>query len=270
MEVASLGYRTDLALLRLGGSVIEDHGDHLVVRTPHNPTYWWGNFLLLAAPPAQAETSQWLDTFTRTFPDAEHRALGFDGVTGSVRDLAGFRAAGLTVEGQTVMTAAQVHAPPRPNVSADYRPLASDDDWAQHVDLRLVCYGENLGAGRDRDFATARAETMRALIEAGHGAWFGAFLDGRLVSSLGLFRTEAGLARFQSVETHPDLRGRGLAGTLVHAASRYGLTELGAHTLVMVADPEYSAIRLYRSLGFADTETQLQAERAPAAAAAQT
>jgi hypothetical protein len=29
----------------------------------------------------------------------------------------------------------------------------------------------------------------------------------------------------------------------------------------MVADPEYSAIRLYRSLGFVDAETQVQLER---------
>jgi hypothetical protein len=35
---------------------------------------------------------------------------------------------------------------------------------------------------------------------------------------------------------------------------------LGAQTLVMVADPGYHAIDLYRSLGFAVTETQLQAE----------
>ena len=31
----------------------------------------------------------------------------------------------------------------------------------------------------------------------------------------------------------------------------------------MVADPEYLAIRIYRSVGFAATETQLQAELPP-------
>jgi hypothetical protein len=31
----------------------------------------------------------------------------------------------------------------------------------------------------------------------------------------------------------------------------------------MVADPEYLAIRVYRSVGFAASETQLQAERPP-------
>ena len=31
--------------------------------------------------------------------------------------------------------------------------------------------------------------------------------------------------------------------------------------LVMVADPDYSAIRIYRSLGFADSETQIGLDR---------
>ena len=47
--VRSLAYRTDLALLTLGGSTIEHRDDHLVVRTPDNPLHWWGNFLLLPA-----------------------------------------------------------------------------------------------------------------------------------------------------------------------------------------------------------------------------
>ena len=82
-----------------------------------------------------------------------------------------------------------------------------------------------------------------------------------MVSGLGLFRAGHGLARFQSVETHPDARGRGLAGTLVHHASRHGLETLGAETLVMVADPGYLAIRIYRSVGFKVTEYQAQVQQ---------
>ena len=51
MDVTSLGFRTDLALLTASGSVVEDRGTHLVVRTPDNPTYYWGNFILLSEPP---------------------------------------------------------------------------------------------------------------------------------------------------------------------------------------------------------------------------
>ena len=107
-------------------------------------------------------------------------------------------------------------------------------------------------------FATAKAVTERAVVEEGHGAWWGAFVDGRLTTTMGLVRAGDGLARFQSVETHPDFRGRGLAGTLVHRVSGYGFDELGARTLVMVADPDYLAVRIYRSVGFADTEVQTQ------------
>ena len=54
-----------------------------------------------------------------------------------------------------------------------------------------------------------------------------------------------------------------LAGTLVHEISRFGFADLEAETLVMVADPEYLAIRVYRSVGFADTEIQIGVERKP-------
>ena len=114
------------------------------------------------------------------------------------------------------------------------------------------------------EFATRRGEAHRRNIENGHGQWFGAFLDGRLVASLGIFTSADGLARYQEVKTHPEARGQGLAGTLVHAAGRHALDEMGAETLVIVADPDYLAIRIYRSVGFDDTETQLGASRARA------
>jgi ribosomal protein S18 acetylase RimI-like enzyme len=268
VDPTSLGYRTDLALLQLGGTEVADRGDHLVVRSPHNPTFWWGNFLLLAQVPTAEDTDKWLDRFAAEFPGAVHLALGFDGVDGRVGDLAAFTDRGLHCEASTVMTATAVHLPPRPNADASYRRLTSDDDWAQSVELRFACNDEDDGDDH-LEFTTLRAATNRALTEAGHGSWFGAFVDGRLLSQMGLVAASPGLARFQSVETHPEARGRGLAGTLVHHVSQYGFGDLGATTLVMVADPDYSAIRLYRSVGFADGESQLQAERAPVLARAE-
>lgn len=262
MQVASLGYRTDLALLVLGGTVVEDRGTHLVMRSPHNPQHWWGNFLLLPGVPPPSETDSWLDRFSAEFPDAQHVALGFDGVDGHAAELAGFAERGLRVEASSVMTATAVHPPPRPQHDAAYCALVSDDDWAQSVQLRIACNDEQEPAAF-ADFAAVKVAGYRTLAEAGHGSWFGAFVDGQLVSQMGLYAASPGLARFQSVETHPDHRGRGLAGTLVHHVSRYGFEHLGARTLVMVADPDYSAIRVYRAVGFADTERQLQAERPP-------
>jgi ribosomal protein S18 acetylase RimI-like enzyme len=261
MDIASLAFRTDLAMLEHSGSLVEDRGTHLVVRTPDNPTFWWGNFLLLGTAPRDADEARgWLTAFETEFPEARHRTFGVDGQDGRGDDLEPFGEHGLDLDVSTVMTATAVHAPPRPNTDATYRPLVSDDDWAQQVELDMA--GEEPGT-HSLEFVTARADAERRLVDAGYGAWWGAFEGDRLLASMGLFTASPGLARFQNVKTHPEARGRGLAGTLVHRGSRYGFEELGARRLVMVADPDYLAIRVYRSVGFADTERQLQAERKP-------
>jgi ribosomal protein S18 acetylase RimI-like enzyme len=263
VDVTSLAYQTDLAVLQLGGTQVEDRGDYLVVRSAHNPTHWWGNFLLLAHPPV-AEAWQWLDRFAAEFPTAEHVALGVDGTRGTATDLRWFADHGFTVDVSTVMTATAVHEPAHPNVHATCRTLSSPEDWAQSVELRMRCREPAHEPVAYRGYVTAQAQTNRRLADAGHGAWFGAFLDDRLVAQLGLVSTKTGVARFQSVETDPEYWRRGLAGSLVCHASRYGLDELGASVLVMVADPDYFAIDLYRAVGFSATETQLQSVLPPA------
>ena len=275
MDVRSLGFRTDLALLGLGGSTIDDRGDHLIVRSPHNPSYWWGNFLLLSVVPDPQSAQAWVDRFAAAFPRAGHVTLGFDFTDGTSAELAWFADHGFDVEVSAVMTAHGVHQPRRTNTQAVCRALESDDDWRQSVELRTRCFGAEAASP---DFVQAKTEGDRDLVRQGDGVWFGAFLDGRLVAELGLVRAgdddldrlgpdaeRAGheLARFQSVETHPEFRRQGLAGTLAHRAARFGLEELGARTLVMVADPDYFAIDLYRSPGFQTHERQLKVQRAP-------
>ena len=78
MQVTSLGFATDLALRVLEGAEITDRGDYLVVRIPDNPTFYWGNFLLLAGWPEPGTGNSWLARFAAEFPHAGHIALGVD------------------------------------------------------------------------------------------------------------------------------------------------------------------------------------------------
>ncbi len=251
MHVRSLAFRTDLRLLELAGSEIDDRGTHLVIRTPANPTYFWGNFLLLAQPPHPGGAREVIAAFETEFPKAQHRAIGVDGT--ERHDVDEFVAAGMTADIGVAMTAGSVVEPARPADSATYRPLESDDDWEQRVALTIAT---NPGDHPERleKFARGKVEQEKTLTEQGYGARWGAFEQDTLVSTAGLFRTDDTTARFQSVETHPDARRRGYAGTLVHRLATHGLTDLGASTLVMVADPEDGAIRIYRALGFEVTE----------------
>jgi GNAT superfamily N-acetyltransferase len=110
-----------------------------------------------------------------------------------------------------------------------------------------------------------RVAARRLLTDTGRGAWFGAFADSRLVAQLGIVATGAGLARYRDVETHPDYRRQGLAGTLVYHAGQFARSALAASTLVICADPDGPAIGVYRSVGFAGSETSVGYARPPTA-----
>ena len=138
--------------------------------------------------------------------------------------------------------------------------LESDADWEAALDLAEAVhpYGDPAGW---QGFNGLRLLAMREMQAQGFGAWFGAFLAGRMASGLGVFGDGGGVVRFQNVDTHPEHRNKGLAGTLVHRASRHAQREMAAHTQVIVAEQTGTAIRIYRSVGFRDAETQVQLQR---------
>jgi GNAT superfamily N-acetyltransferase len=111
-----------------------------------------------------------------------------------------------------------------------------------------------------RRFKERQMESYRSMTVAGMGEWFGAFSGEDLVADLGLFH-DGDLARYQSVETHPAYRRQGIAGNLVYRAGMYVFDRFAVGTLVIVADKDSAASRLYRSVGFEPQEQQLGLER---------
>jgi ribosomal protein S18 acetylase RimI-like enzyme len=258
MNVSSLGFRTDLALLTDSGSIVEDRGTHLVVRSPENPSYFWGNFILLARPPVPGGEREVVGAFHTEFPQADHVSIGIDAAHLSDESRAAFEAAGMTVDVATVLTAQRLDAPRE--VAADVRALEGEDEWEARARLSQQLYPSTTEQAF-MTYARQKNAQERRLVDAGRGRRFGAFVDGALVSTAGIFLTQEGVARFQSVETHPDHRRKGLAAAVVHAAGQHALDRLGVHTLVIVADTDGDAIGIYRRLGFADAERQLMMEK---------
>jgi hypothetical protein len=166
MAIASLGYRTDLMLLGLQGSVIEQRVGYQVIRTPANPTFHWGNFVLLDRPPAPGTVSSWTTTFAREFPGAEHLAIGVDGTSGDAGDAAELAATGLEADRSTVLTAAVTTPPPRPNEVAEFRTLDSDADWEAALDLQQAVHPYGDPAGWD---GVQRAQAAGDAPDAGAG-----------------------------------------------------------------------------------------------------
>ncbi len=264
MRVRSLGFRTDLMVRRLADSEITDRGDHIVVRSPAAPNFYWGNFLLLSESCDLKDPEVWLDRFSDNLPAARHVAIGWNGTsTRALPGLEGLTTLGMELDLGTVMTAPQLLPPEGAAPRIAVRRLSSESEWrALHRLEEELWAEENRDAPGYLEFLTSRVAETRRLSEGGRGACFGVFEGDRLVSTAGVVCANR-VARFQNVETRPDRRRRGLAGAVVAAAGAFSRERLGAGLLVIVADPAGPAISLYRRLGFQETEPQISLLRVP-------
>ncbi|GGD07851.1 GNAT family N-acetyltransferase [Nocardioides daphniae] len=253
MQISSLGFRTDIAILAAAGSTVTDCGTHLLVTTPDNPTYHWGNFMLLRRMPLPGGAREVMGAFDTWFATARHRAIGIDSPVEI--DVTEFEAAGMTKDVSHVMTAERLVAPERPFTGGGIRPL-TPDEWHMWVDLDLAVFAPD-DRNNQRPFVEGKARQEQRLVAAGLGERWGVFVDGRLAASAGLYDTGDGVFRFQSVATHPRRQGQGIASTLLHRMAERAVAR-GARQLVMVADPTGPAISLYRRLGLETTEVAIE------------
>lgn len=259
----SLGILTELGVL-LPASTAEDRGDHLVVRTPGQPGYYWGNFLAFRESPGPGDEVRWPALFAAAFgddPAIRHMAFGWDDPAGCAGMADAFP--GFALEIGVVLTAEAPSPPPRPTPALEVRPLSSDADWEAATLNQIGTRGPGFELEAYARFKRARMATYREMAAAGRGAWYGAFLDGRLVGDCGIYRVR-GLGRYQSVGTHPDFRRRGVCATLVHGAAAHAREAFGIARFVIVAEPGEDGDRVYRSLGFTPTERFAGTLRMPA------
>lgn len=258
------GWLTDLAVLRLSGAQIHDRDDHLVIRSPDNPGYHWGNFLLVTDPQARDDARRWVALFQDTFPDVTHMGIGLP----AEPDPVPWAEFDLVVDSDEVMSTTTI--PDQRRVPKGYliQQLVTPEQWGAAAAADIA---ENARTGQEpddasyREFTRARRRTRAALSDHGVAAFFGAFVGDECVSELGIVLCGQDahgreLARYQSVQTAFDHRQRGLAGHLVGVAATWAAAH-GAQCWVIATEPDSPAGRLYRSLGFAPDARSWQAER---------
>jgi ribosomal protein S18 acetylase RimI-like enzyme len=261
MQVRSLGYRTDLFFAGYSGE-ITDCGDYLVIRTPSNPTFYWGNYLLFPRPPGSGDERRWRRLFQGEigpYPEIAHQAFGWDSVSGDLGVVQPFLNAGFRLNRAAVLTAGHLKPVERTAEEVTMLPLSGDDDWAQALENQIDCRDPEHEETGYRVYKQRQMDGFRQMAGAGMGTWYGAFVGPRLVGDLGIFHSRA-VGRYQSVGVHPDFRRRGIGRSLVVQSGRHALENFGLQTLVIVADLDSAAQRLYQAAGFEKTELQVGLE----------
>ncbi|HSV69665.1 MAG TPA: GNAT family N-acetyltransferase [Methylibium sp.] len=270
MRLADLrpGWATDFILHRFDGQVVE-RDDCLVVRTPSNPTYYWGNCLMLPLLPGDDELAHWLARFheeiTGPQPASRHVAIAIDAeFRGEQRPA--WAAAGFALKVNHMLALGPGEQPPLPRLprgAVTLRPLDLATEGEALAELEMTD-AEGFEPVGYRAYLLRQHARYLAMQSAGLLCWFGLWCDGTLAATCGLMRDNAAdgaAGRFQRVVTHAQWRRRGLATSLVHGVSRWGFERWRVRELYMGADPADVAIGIYRSVGFRDLSTGMGLQR---------
>lgn len=253
MELRSLGYLSQTIFTDFDGQ-IDDRGAYLVMRSLTNPNFFWGNLLIFPRPPAGEDFETWSALFKKEFTDPRIYHMTFAWDAEGVGDVSRFEENGFGLETHWVLACSEkeLRPPRRPCPGLEVRPLESELEWNRMVEVQVDAAHGDLPRHEWESFHQAQKLRYQAMVRADRGAWFGGFLEGRLVAGLGLFHNGK-LARYQTVCTHPQFTRRGICANLVHQSALHAFREWGVERLVMCADPDYHAVRIYQSVGFRQT-----------------
>ncbi|MCU1472550.1 GNAT family N-acetyltransferase [Amnibacterium sp.] len=254
MTAASIAFATDLVARVAEGGTVEQADGSRIVRTPANPAFRWGNFVLADPGADLTDPEGWARRHREAFPELDFTTVGIDDAHARFDEEA-WRGAGFEVERSIVLRA------PSAEVAATDGAIEEVDGEADWSDVEAIELELGSGEADHAVFVGRRIDAERTAVQAGRAAWLGLREDGRIVSALGVLPAPRGIARYQNVGTLAAYRRRGAAGRLVRAGAALAASRWGCSDLVIVADVDGAAIALYRRLGFRDAETQVQLTR---------
>jgi ribosomal protein S18 acetylase RimI-like enzyme len=254
VTAASIAFATDVAARLAEGGSVEAGDGYRIVRTPGNPAFRWGNFVLADPDRDLADPEAWARVHRRAFPGLPFTTVGIDAADARF-DEGAWLGAGFTLERSVVLRA---DAAAVARTDPDVQEIDGTADWA---DVLAIPLEEDAGDAEQGEFERIRVGAERRSVEAGRAAWLGLREGRRVVSALGILPAPGGVGRYQNVGTLAAYRRRGHAGRLLRAAAALAAARWGCDALVIVADADGPAIGLYRRLGFADAETQVQLTR---------
>lgn len=253
MKLNSLQLRTNMIFARNESEIIVRES-YIVVITLSNPGFHWGNYLIFKKAPGPGDIENWIRIFQKEFShyrEFEHYVFAWD--EPSEPKSPEYLLKGFNLEKSVSLKATSLTYPKHYNTEIVVRPLQNEREWEEATELQVLTREPHFDYEEYKLFKINQSKSYQKLIAKNAGARFGAFLNNVLVADLGIY-FEDSLARFQSVVTHPDYRGRGICATLVYESAKYALDNWPVKTLTMEADPDYHAARIYESVGFLPVE----------------
>jgi hypothetical protein len=234
------GLASDAALLG-PESRVEVFEDHALVRTPARRDFWCGNALWLRQAPASAEAA--LALWRRHFDpeEIERIVIQWEVAAGNAASalVAGAESIDVLVDG--------FDGAPAAGRAGRCVEVADPALFERIVDATLASQAAGDNGNRDERYTRWQYAEYWARRCAGRLRWFAALDGDDLCSACGVV-VHRGVARHVDVLTVLGRRRQGWADAVVRHAARAVRGE--AQRLVIAAEPDSSAGRLYRRIGF--------------------
>lgn len=255
MELSSLGRITDLIFNNFWGKVTY-RKNYILIQTPTNPRYYWGNYIIFKTPPQKGDLKKWKDIFDQEFSSystINHYAFTWNSQNNDSFHTQEFLDEKFDLERIVVLKGNKPKKPQFFNDDLSIRKLISKKDWELALKNQILSMDKKF---QNEDYIIFKSRQMKDyynMYKAKKGFWYGAFLGEELVGDLGVFYQDK-IGRYQNVGTHPNHRRKGICGTLVYETFNLALKEFELDFLVMEADLDYHAARIYESVGFKKNE----------------
>lgn len=182
-------------------------------------------------------------------------------------DLSEFEANGFTTSEDIVLSLDQSPEEVRTNPNLVTRKFATKQDWQSSIAEQISQCPSEIQVDDYRIFINDQMSNHQLKQEQGHGFYWGAFLNKKLVGDMGIFfDREEKLARFQSVATVTAHRRQRVCSTLLAQVIKSTFTEENIERLVIAAEHGSIAEAIYRSFGFQSQGLQRRLFKKPSAA----
>lgn len=261
MKIESLGLKTDIMISSLECEMHYEE-QYAYMKTPKRGDYYWGNFLITQAQiNSQAELDALINVYKRHFDThGKFITIAFDNPMGDIGRLSIFKNNDFDIYTNLVMQLNKEDWKAKNDLNENYTfKVIKTKDYI--MDLVAVHHDPDwrYGPGQD-EFLAGKFEALIKLEENGVGQRYVLMDYDKIIADLGIYHQNR-LARFNDVVTHKDYRNQGLCYTLVNKASEYIFNNSDVETLVMQADENYFAHKIYRKVGFEKTEKLISIEK---------
>ena len=257
----SYALRTSLIMDKFFATVTEN-SDYIVIKTPQRPDYFWGNYIIMKSPPTHGDFEDWISIFELeigTRNELGYVAIGIDTIDGDDCVVEEFKENGFDIQVSKILLAENIIKPRKFNDLIEVRPYSSEEDWANYLEIHFTPNWNYGTEAEQKEFLKDEMESFRRFVKSENAQRYGAFLNGEMIAELGVF-WEGNVARFNNVATHSDHRRKGACSSLVYHVSKMMLDRSEITTLVMEADEDYHAARIYEEVGFEPTQRLISLE----------